>query len=60
MFEEAVGIGHGIYGSMSDPGADRLGPKMASMSHHNADIFGQKKREIRSKSLTDGTVCHEV
>jgi hypothetical protein len=51
---------HGKYGCMSDPDADGLGPKMASASHHNAHSFGRKKREVRSKSLTDGVVESEV
>ncbi|KAJ6457730.1 hypothetical protein C8R45DRAFT_1184455, partial [Mycena sanguinolenta] len=43
----------GIYGSTSDPDADGLGRKMASMSNPNADIFGEKKRQVRSNRLTE-------
>jgi hypothetical protein len=37
---------------MSDPDADGLAQKMASKFDQNADIFGQKNGELRSKRLT--------
>ncbi|KAJ7684472.1 hypothetical protein DFH06DRAFT_8241 [Mycena polygramma] len=48
-FDKALGI----YGCMSDPGADGFALKMASMSHQNADIFREKAADVRSKLRTE-------
>ncbi|KAJ7134625.1 hypothetical protein C8R44DRAFT_849150 [Mycena epipterygia] len=46
----------GIYGCMSDPGADRFGSKMASMSHQSADEGAKKPPHVRSKVGTEHTL----